>query len=44
VEANLHLDGTNVVAQAGQVGRFLNLDVTLIYLGAQLQTFRDEVP
>ena len=45
VEANLHLEGTNVVAQAGQVGRSLNLDVTLIYLGAQLQTFRDgEVP
>jgi vancomycin resistance protein YoaR len=45
VEANLHLEGTNVVAQAGQVGRLLNLDATLIYLGAQLQTFRDgEVP
>ena len=45
VEANLHLEGTNVAAQAGQVGRSLNLDATLIYLGAQLQTFRDgEVP
>jgi vancomycin resistance protein YoaR len=45
VEANLHLEGTNVAAQAGQVGRLLNLDATLIYLGAQLQTFRDgEVP
>jgi vancomycin resistance protein YoaR len=41
VEANLHLEGTNVVAQPGQVGRLLNLDTTLIYLGAQLQTFRD---
>jgi vancomycin resistance protein YoaR len=41
VEANLHLDGTNVVAQPGQVGRLLNLDATLIYLGAQLQSFRD---
>ena len=45
VEANLHLEGTNVVAQPGQVGRLLNLDATLIYLGSQLQSFRDgEVP
>jgi vancomycin resistance protein YoaR len=41
IEANLHLDGTNVVVQAGQKGRLLNLDATLIYLGAQLQSFRD---
>jgi vancomycin resistance protein YoaR len=41
VEASLHLDGTNVDAQPGQVGRLLNLDATLIYLGAQLQSFRD---
>ncbi len=45
VEASLHLEGTNVVSQPGQVGRVLNIDATLIYLGAQLQTFRDgEVP
>jgi vancomycin resistance protein YoaR len=45
VEANLHLEGTNVAAQPGQIGRLLNLDATLIYLGAQLQSFRDgEVP
>lgn len=45
VEASLRLDGTNVVAQAGQAGRRLNVDATLIYLSAQLQTFRDgEVP
>jgi vancomycin resistance protein YoaR len=45
VEAALRLEGTNVVSQPGQVGRLLNLDATLIYLGAQLQTFRDgEVP
>lgn len=45
VEANLLVEGTNVVAQPGQVGRLLNLDATLIYLGAQLQSFRDgEVP
>ncbi len=44
-EASLHLEGTNVVAQAGQVGRGLNVDATLTYLGARLQTFSDgEVP
>jgi len=45
IEASLRVEGTNVVAQPGQVGRLLNLDATLIYLGAQLQSFRDgEVP
>ena len=45
VEASLHLNGTNVVAQAGQIGRILNVDATLTYLGARLQTFTDgEVP
>ena len=45
VEANLRLEGTNVIAEPGQLGRALNLDATLIYLGAQLQSFRDgEVP
>src|SRR5258706_1604361 len=45
VEAGLSLQGTNVVAQPGQVGRELKIDATLIYLGAQLQTFSDgEVP
>lgn len=45
MEASLHVEGTNVVAQPGQIGKLLNLDATLIYLGAQLQTFRDgEVP
>jgi vancomycin resistance protein YoaR len=45
VEASLRLEGTNVVAQPGQVGKLINLDATLIYLGAQLQSFRDgEVP
>ena len=44
-EANLVLEGTNVVAAPGQVGRELKMDATLIYLGAQLQTFSDgEVP
>lgn len=40
-EAGLHLDGTNVVAQPGQTGRFLNVDATLIYVSGQLQSFRD---
>jgi vancomycin resistance protein YoaR len=45
VEAGLSLNGTDVVAQPGQVGRELKMDATLIYLGAQLQTFSDgEVP
>jgi len=45
VEASLHVEGTNVVAQPGQIGKLLNLDATLIFLGAQLQSFRDgEVP
>ncbi|HZJ21981.1 MAG TPA: VanW family protein [Anaerolineales bacterium] len=45
VEASLKLEGTNVVAQPGQVGRELKIDATLIYLGSQLQTFTDgEVP
>ncbi len=45
VEAVLRVEGTNVIAEPGQVGKFLNLDATIIYLGAQLQTFRDgEVP
>ncbi len=45
VEASLKLEGTNVVAQPGQMGRELKIDATLVYLGSQLQTFTDgEVP
>ncbi|HLA86790.1 MAG TPA: VanW family protein [Anaerolineales bacterium] len=45
VEASLRLEGTNVVSEPGRLGRSLNLDATLIYLGARLQSFRDgEVP
>ena len=40
-EASLSLEGTNIVTQPGQVGRELKIDATLIYLGAQLQTFSD---
>ena len=44
-EASLQLEGTNVVAEPGQVGHEVKIDATLIYLGAQLQTFSDgEVP
>ncbi len=45
VEASLRLEGTNVFAQSGQVGRLVNIEATLIDLGAQLQSFRDaQVP
>jgi len=45
IEAGLSLQGTDVVAQPGQVGRELKIDATLVYLAAQLQTFSDgEVP
>lgn len=40
-EASLELEGTNVVAKAGQVGRELKIEATMVYLGAQLQTFTD---
>lgn len=44
-EAVLRVEGTNVISEPGRMGRALNLDATLIYLGAQLQSFRDgEVP
>ena len=41
IEASLGINGTEVVATPGQVGRVLNLDATLILVGARLQTFRD---
>ena len=45
VEASLHLEGTNVTAKAGQIGRILNVEATLTYLATRLQTFTDgEVP
>jgi vancomycin resistance protein YoaR len=45
VEASLKVDGTNVVAVPGQVGRSLDVEGTLVFLSAQMQTFRDgEVP
>jgi vancomycin resistance protein YoaR len=45
VEASLKIEGTNVIAQPGQVGRLVNVDESLVFLSAQLQAFRDvEVP
>ncbi len=45
IEASLKIEGTNVLAQAGQVGRLVDVDATLVFLSAQLQAFRDvEVP
>ncbi len=45
VEADLHLNGTEVVYTAGQVGRLLNVDKTLAALLPQLKTFQDgEIP
>lgn len=41
VEASLVIQGTEVIAQPGQLGRFLNVDAALIALSTQLQTFRD---
>jgi vancomycin resistance protein YoaR len=45
VEASLKVDGTNVVAVLGQTGRSLDVEDTLVFLSAQMQTFRDgEIP
>ncbi len=41
IEANLAIQGTEVVAQPGQIGRYLNIDSTLIALNMLLETFRD---
>ncbi|MGD0752540.1 MAG: VanW family protein [Anaerolineales bacterium] len=45
VEADLHLDGTEVVYTPGQIGRLVNVDQSIANLLAQLKTFRDgEIP
>ena len=44
-EASLKVEGTEVIAVPGQVGRTLDVEGTLVFLSAQMQTFRDgEVP
>jgi len=45
VEASLKVEGTEILAVPGQVGRALDVEGTLVFLSAQMQTFRDgEVP
>jgi vancomycin resistance protein YoaR len=45
LEASLSLQGTDVAARPGQVGRLLDIDATLAGLTTQLESFRDgEVP
>ena len=41
IEAALAVQGTNVFAQPGQIGRNLNVDLTMAALTAQLATFTD---
>lgn len=44
-EARLEINGTEVVAAQGQIGRTLNVDASLALLNAQLAAFRDgEIP
>jgi vancomycin resistance protein YoaR len=45
VEASLVINGLDVSSKTGQTGRALNIEATLVYLHAQMQSFRDgEVP
>lgn len=45
IEASLVINGVDVSSQPGQVGRMLDTESTLVYLHAQLQSFRDgEIP
>jgi len=41
VEADLHLNGTQVIYTGGQIGRLLNVDKTLDQILAQLSSFKD---
>jgi vancomycin resistance protein YoaR len=41
VEASLSIDGLNVIANPGQMGRLLNVDKTLDAVSSQMQTFND---
>lgn len=41
VEASLSIDGLNVTAQPGQMGRRLDMASSLVYISAQMQLFRD---
>ena len=45
IEASLVVNGLDVSSQPGQVGRILNTEATLVYVHAQMQSFRDgEIP
>jgi vancomycin resistance protein YoaR len=45
VEASLVINGLEVASRPGQIGRSLNTEATLVYLHAQMQSFRDgEIP
>ncbi len=41
IEASLSLQGTEVVAQAGQVGRALDIDASLALISSQVQSLQD---
>jgi vancomycin resistance protein YoaR len=41
IEADLHLDGTQVIYQPGQVGRILNVDATMASLTPRLRSFQE---
>ena len=41
IEAGLQIDGSQVSVRPAQPGRTLNIDATIIYVSAQLQSFRD---
>jgi vancomycin resistance protein YoaR len=45
VEGSLEIQGLNVIAAPGKVGRLVNVDKTLEAVSAQMQTFKDgEIP
>ena len=45
IEASLIINGLDVASQAGQMGQDLDIESTMVYLHAQMQSFRDgEVP
>ncbi len=41
IEASLDIQGTEVIAEDGQIGRTLNVDLTLVSLTARLRSFQD---
>jgi vancomycin resistance protein YoaR len=41
VEGSLSIEGMNVIASPGQMGRLMNVDKTLEAVSAQMQTFKD---